>query len=183
MALLPAPSAQPPTSILSVMEVHLEERQCLPNLLVFTTGKNNTLFHYREVPAGRYSFEPTSGVTPSCLGATIDVTPACEGYDKTTGLAKNPSRQRVAVAISGVISLLCPHIMMKKAYVGQWVEVDSSLPNDIKFRGYGTIKPYDFFFVSKPSILTDADTTRILIGRLLIKDQTNNYITVDLCPL
>ena len=183
MALLPVPVTQPPSSLLSVMEVHLQERQCLPHLLVFSEGSTSTLFQHREVPLGVYSTD-SSNPDLRCLGVTIDAKPACALADEAQKIAVNQSQQRVAVAVNGVVTLLCPHTQMNQAHVGDWVEVDLKSKAKSRFRGYGEIEVYDFTFTRTPSILKGAEgTSAILVGRLLIKDITNNYITIDLCPL
>ena len=181
MALLPVPTLQPPASVLSIMEVHLVERQCLPNLPVFSTGKENTLFQHRNVPEARYTVEP--GVNAKCLGVSIDAKPPCTKFDDLTGECANPTHQRVAIGITGVVSLLCPSTDMQGAVPGQWVEVDLDVQEPIRFRGYGNIKTPRLAFETTPSMVMNSLTRRVLIGRLLIKDPTNNYITIDLCPL
>ena len=182
MALLPVPVSEPPSSLLSIMEVHLQEKQCLPHLLVFSGGKFSTLFQHREVPIGNYVIENKSKEI-WCLGVTIDAKPACELADEANKIARNQSQQRVAVAVNGVVTLLCPSQEMVSAHVGDWVEVNTKSKKKSQFRGYGAIDVYDFYFTRTPTILGNSETTNILVGRLLIKDSTNNYITIDLCPL
>lgn len=183
MALLPVPVSQPPSCLLSVMEVHLQEKQCLPHLLVFSVGDINKIFQHREVPSGFYSTKSDSK-NIRCLGVTIDAKPACELADEVNKIAINQSQQRVAVAVNGVVTLLCPHQQMTGAHVGDWVEVDTASKDKSRFRGYGEIEVYNFIFTRTPSFLqTSGENQNILVGRLLIKDYTNNYITIDLCPL
>lgn len=182
MALLPVPVSEPPSSLLSVMEVHLQEKQCLPHLLVFSGRKVSTLFQHREVPIGNYVIKNELGKI-RCLGVTIDAKPACALADEANKIARNQSQQRVAVAVNGVVTLLCPSSEMVSAHVGDWVEVKTKSMNKSRFRGYGDIDVYDFYFTRTPSILENRETPNILVGRLLIKDSTNNYITIDLCPL
>lgn len=189
-AILPVPPMQPTTSIISVMEVHLREYQSLPHLPVFTTGNENDAFQRRLVPEVQYyvhgdeSGKSESGKKIVCLGVTVDATPMCAQFDPRTKTCTNPSQQRVAVAITGVVSLLCPSTDMSRADVGNWVEIDTdNLPVPCMFRGYSNVEMFKYEFTEIPSKVINVDTSKVLIGRLLIKDPTNNIITIDLCPL
>ena len=157
-AILPVPATQPPTSILSVMEVHLKELQSLPHLPVFTTGKENAAFQHRLVPEVQYYVHgdengfTNEGKKIFCLGVTVDATPICAQFDPEHRTCRNPVQQRVAVAITGVVSLLCSSTDMSQADVGNWVEIDTNqLQQPCVFRGYSNVEMFKYEFTDIPS--------------------------------
>lgn len=175
MALLPVPSMPPPMDFLGVTEVHLLEAQALPNVPVFDTGAFNNQFQHRQVPEAAYQPRENG----HCLGVTVDAGPRLPGFDPVTQKSTNPSMQRVAVAIDGVVSLLCPSNEQSSGTPGAWVYVTKDQKSGSQFRGYpGKLPKLQF----DSQLDKDRLEEKIYIGRLLIKDEMHNIVTVDLCP-
>lgn len=163
MARLPPPVNPPPLNCLAVAEVYLDEPQALPNLPVFGTGGTDARESYREVAKVSY-FLPSK---MPCLGVTIDAKPA----------ATREIDKRISVAINGIVSLLCPSQDMKAAIPGMWVYTKANSSSSASFRPPYQEKLPKLFFA-----YTVDSPESIIIGRLLIKDNVHNTVTVDLCP-
>ncbi len=162
MAKLPPPVAPPPLNCLAVAEVYLDEPQVVPNLPVFAYG-SDTRESYRNVAKVKF----TCGDETPCIGVTIDAKPA----------ATREIDKRVSVAISGIVSLLCPSQDMKNAFPGHWVFVKKDVFQSAKFRAPYPERLPKLHFHFRPDL-----TENVYIGRLLIKDDINNLVTIDLCP-
>ena len=94
-----------------------------------------------------------------------------------------PSNQRIAVALDGIVTLVYPSSKMKAARPGNWVFVSKNDTDkvvslaDLRFRGYPSELP-ELSFASVIDL-----SKSIIVGRLLIKDEVNNCIVIDLCPI